>query len=114
LLAVLYIPAVGKVFREIEKFFSYRLYKRLSPIWGRFFFVVLVAHRKGHGSKAAKGTRGGRPPVKCNKNICFRLTLQEYQDLRRAAIAEGCSMADILRQAVQQLKRNMKVRRWGR
>ena len=81
---------------------------------GGSFLVVLVAHRKGHGSKAAKGTRGGRPPAKCNKNICFRLTLQEYQDLRRAAIAEGCSMADILRQAVQQLKRNMKVRRWGR
>ena len=70
--------------------------------------MVLVAHRKGHGRKAAKGTRGGRPPAKCNKNICFRLTLQEYQDLRRAAIAEGCSMADILRQAVQQLKRKHK------
>ena len=67
---------------------------------GGSFLVVLVAHRKGHG--------GGRPPAKCNKNICFRLTLQEYQDLRRAAIAEGCSMADILRQAVQRLKRKHK------
>ena len=105
LLSVLYIPEVEKVFRGIENLFRIG-YTRASSDMGEVLFC-------GAG-RSSEGTRGGRPPAKCNKNICFRLTLQEYQDLRRAAIAEGCSMADILRQAVQQLKRNMKVRRWGR
>ena len=52
--------------------------------------------------------RLGRPPVKCSKSISIKLTESEYQDLRRAAIAEGCSMTDILRQAVQRLKRKHK------
>ncbi len=52
--------------------------------------------------------RLGRPPARCSKSISIKLTEQEYSDLRRAAIAEGCSMTDILKTAVQRLKRKHK------
>ena len=75
---------------------------------GEVLFCSAGRLSEGTREESRERYTGGLPPAKCNKNICFRLALQEYQDLRRAAIAEGCSMVDILRQALQRLKRKHK------
>ena len=59
LLVVLYIPEVGKVCREIENFFSYRLRKGFLR-YGKALFFWLVAHREQRDGQAIrKYTEGG-------------------------------------------------------
>lgn len=49
--------------------------------------------------------RLGRPKNQCSRTANFKVTEQEWQDLRKCAIAEGITMVDFLRQAIKRCKR---------
>lgn len=49
--------------------------------------------------------RLGRPQVKRERCASFRLTQQEWGDLRKCAIAENCSMVEYLRDCIRKTKR---------
>lgn len=53
--------------------------------------------------------RLGRPKVRRGVTANFRLTEQEYNDLRRCAIAEETSMVDFLRASIKKCKRSHKA-----
>ena len=50
----------------------------------------------------------GRPKVQKTKTVSFRLSLAEWENLRRAAIAEDMTMVDFLRACVKKCKRKHK------
>jgi hypothetical protein len=50
----------------------------------------------------------GRPKEQKQKTVSFRMSLREWQDLRKCAIAENASMADFLRACVKKCKRRHK------
>ena len=77
LLVVLYIPEVEKVFREIEKIFSYRLYRGLSPIWGRLFSC-------GAGRSSAR-TRGGPATSKVQQEYLFQADIAGVSGLEKGS-----------------------------
>ena len=52
---------------------------------GGSFLVVLVAHRKGHGSKAAKGTRGGTATSKVQQEYLFQADIAGVSGLEKGS-----------------------------
>ena len=52
--------------------------------------------------------RLGRPKPQKVVSMTFRLSENEYSDLRRCAIGTGGTMADILRDAIRKTKRRLK------